>query len=104
MLKREVIANVLIKLFPNGGWGVNDATNSFENIYWQNGTAPVTKTAFMAEYAIAELQYNNEQILKNRKMEYPEIGDQLDDLFKSGVFSQEMADRIQAVKDKYPKV
>ena len=40
---------------------------------------------------------------RNRKMAYPEIGDQLDDLFRKGVFSDEMAATLQAVKDKYPK-
>jgi len=34
---------------------------------------------------------------------YPPIGDQLDDLFKAGAFSDEMTATIQAVKDKYPK-
>lgn len=38
-----------------------------------------------------------------RAAEYPAIGDQLDDLFKQGAFSAEMAAKIQAVKDKYPK-
>ena len=38
-----------------------------------------------------------------RTAEYPSIGDQLDDLFKQGVFSAEMMAKIQAVKDKYPK-
>jgi len=41
--------------------------------------------------------------LNNRKNEYPDIGDQLDDLFKAGAFSTEMTATIQAVKDKYPK-
>lgn len=38
-----------------------------------------------------------------RASEYPPIGDQLDALFKAGVFPAEMAAAIQAVKDKYPK-
>jgi len=38
-----------------------------------------------------------------RVQEYPPIGDQLDALFKAGVFPAEMAAVIQAVKDKYPK-
>lgn len=38
-----------------------------------------------------------------RKPEYPPIGDQLDALFKAGVFPKEMSDLIQAIKDKYPK-
>jgi len=38
-----------------------------------------------------------------REGEYPPIGDQLDALFKAGVFPADMAAAIQAVKDKYPK-
>jgi len=38
-----------------------------------------------------------------RREEYPPIGDQLDDLFKQGAFSPEMAAKLQSVKDKYPK-
>jgi hypothetical protein len=41
--------------------------------------------------------------IDKRVAEYPTIGDQLDALFHAGVFPQEMADKIQAVKNKYPK-
>ena len=34
---------------------------------------------------------------------YPDIGDQLDDLFHKGAFSDEMAAKIQSIKDKFPK-
>jgi hypothetical protein len=40
---------------------------------------------------------------QKRVAEYPSIGDQLDALFHAGVFPDEMAAQIQAVKDKYPK-
>ena len=40
---------------------------------------------------------------QQRAPEYPPIGDQLDALFKAGVFPADMAAAIQAVKDKYPK-
>lgn len=40
---------------------------------------------------------------EKRAVEYPSIGDQLDALFHAGVFPDEMAAQIQAVKDKYPK-
>jgi len=39
----------------------------------------------------------------SRVQEYPPIGDQLDALFHAGVFPDDMAAQIQAVKDKYPK-
>ena len=38
-----------------------------------------------------------------RKYEYPGFGDQLDDLYKLGLFSADMTAKIKAVKDKYPK-
>lgn len=40
---------------------------------------------------------------KLRAMAYPAIGDQLDALFKAGVFPPEMARQIQAVKERYAK-
>ena len=39
---------------------------------------------------------------KLRRAEYPSVGDQLDALFKAGIFPPEMAAQIKAVKDKYP--
>ena len=48
--------------------------------------------------ALAKLAYQTK-----RAAEYPAIGDQLDALFKAGVFPADMAATIQAVKDKYPK-
>lgn len=38
-----------------------------------------------------------------RAAEYPPIGDQLDALFKAGVFPESMAAIITGVKAKYPK-
>ena len=38
-----------------------------------------------------------------RKPLYPEIGDQLDDLFKQGAFSADMEAKIKKVKDDNPK-
>ena len=39
----------------------------------------------------------------SRVSEYPEIGDQLDALYHAGVFPEDMAAQIQAVKERYPK-
>jgi len=38
-----------------------------------------------------------------RRSEYPSIGDQLDSLYHAGVFPEEMAAVIAAIKSKYPK-
>ena len=38
-----------------------------------------------------------------REMKYPEIGDQLDDLYHAGVFSADMTAKLKKVKDDNPK-
>ena len=50
----------------------------------------------------AEFEANQYKV--KRIAEYPSIGDQLDALFKAGLFPSDMAAQIQAIKDKYPKV
>lgn len=40
---------------------------------------------------------------QKRATEYPKIGDQLDALFHAGILPKELTDKIQAIKDKYPK-
>jgi hypothetical protein len=38
-----------------------------------------------------------------RKEAYPSIGDQLDSLYHEGIFPDAMANKIKAIKDKFPK-
>ena len=54
---------------------------------------------------LAELiaEWNSTQYQRDRKVDYPDMGDQLDDLYHKGAFSDEMAAKIKAVKDKYAK-
>jgi hypothetical protein len=47
--------------------------------------------------------WNSIKYQEDRKNIYPDIGDQLDDLFHAGAFSDDMAAKIQAVKDAHPK-
>ena len=60
-----------------------------------DGTGEVVDTRTAEEIA--------EEYKWKRSAEYPPIGDQLDALFHAGVFPDDMAATIQAVKDKYPK-
>jgi hypothetical protein len=46
---------------------------------------------------------NQQPYGNKRRSEYPDIGDQLDDLYHKGAFSDEMAAKLKAVKDKYAK-
>lgn len=56
-----------------------------------------------AEKAAAAAKFAATQYQRQRAAEYPSIGDQLDALFKAGVFPADMAAKLQAVKAKYPK-
>ncbi len=65
---------------------------------------PISKEE--ADRIISDLQKQNQKILTyadKRRFEYPPIGDQLDALWKGGAAQEEMAQRVKAVKDKYPK-
>ena len=72
------------------------------------------------QYELSEqemVEYSNNQLLaqgniaaweaqayaRKRQKEYPSIGDQLDALWKGGSASDDMLEKIQAIKTKYPK-
>ena len=75
-----------------------------ETVEWRdtNQTQP-TEEEIQAEITRLQAEYDAKAYQRSRKPEYPSIGDQLDALFKAGVFPDDMAAKIQAVKDKYPK-
>jgi hypothetical protein len=75
-----------------------------EEVEWINpSVAPVTEAQIATELAKLQADYEAKQYQRNRAGEYPAIGDQLDALFHAGVFPEEMAEKIQAIKNKYPK-
>lgn len=65
---------------------------------------PEEKATYLAKKAarLAEAAANAYKFA--RAIEYPSVGDQLDALFHAGLFPADLAAKIQAVKDKYPKV
>lgn len=75
-----------------------------ETIEWldTNQTQP-TESEIQAEITRLQAEYDAKAYQRNRQPEYPDIGDQLDDLYKAGAFSDDMSAKIKAVKDKYPK-
>lgn len=56
-----------------------------------------------AAWAVEQAQLAKTEYQRQRASDYPSIGDQLDALFHAGVFPAEMAEKLQAVKNKYPK-
>jgi len=67
---------------------------------------PEEETARDAEekvFAEEQVELTRTRYKRQRKREYPTIGDQLDSLYHSGVFSADMTKQIKAIKDKFPK-
>lgn len=90
-------------LRPNGIFSIE--RNDFSTLQWheKNDLPPPTLEEVLAEEERLKDEYNAVYYREQRAPEYPSIGDQLDALFHAGVFPPEMAEKIQAVKDKYPK-
>lgn len=90
--------DAIISLVP----GV-EVTIRGDEIDWHGNPAPVTEEQIATELARLQAEYDAKEYARKRVTEYPPIGDQLDALFKAGAFPADMAAKIQAVKDKYPK-
>jgi len=69
----------------------------------ENPDTEPTQAELEAAHAEWKIEWDAQEYARNRKPEYPPIGDQLDDLFHSGAFSSDMSDKLQVIKDKYPK-
>lgn len=75
-----------------------------QKIEWHRpDTAPVTLDQILAEQQRLQQAYDWEEYQRNRAREYPSIQEQLDALYHAGVFPPEMAAKIRAVKEKYPR-
>jgi len=99
MIYRIDKGTALKSLLPTAEWIIRG-----ETIEWLSPeiTQP-TEEEIYAEIIRLRREYNAKEYQRNRIPEYPSVGDQLDALFKAGVFPDDMAAKIQAVKDKYPK-
>jgi len=72
---------------------VSVVDNDPEKITWDKGDV-IAKDVILAK--VIAMQY-----IEKRKKEYPEIKQQLDDIYHNGI--DEWKKTIKAVKDKYPK-
>jgi len=73
-------------------------------VIWKDVNAAEPSTADIeAEFARLQADFDAKQYQRDRKGQYPPIGDQLDALYHAGVFPDEMAAKLKAVKDANPK-
>jgi hypothetical protein len=97
-MRRIDIADAILNLVPNAIFNVKNDT-----VEWLDERAMPPQKAIEKELARLQKESDANFYKHLRAAEYPTIGEQLDALFKAGVFPKEMAAKIQAVKDKYPK-
>ena len=100
-ITNQKIINAILEIDSEAQVSVSGG--DIDSIVWENGTTPINKTDIQNKMTELQNSYDAQEYARNRKGEYPDIGDQLDDLFKAGAFSTEMTATLQAVKDKYPK-
>ena len=80
-------------------------SEDYDEIYWcevPQGERP-SKSAVAAEVKRLRAKDDATAYRRQRAVEYPSIGDQLDDLLKQGAFSDEMQARLLAIKEQFPK-
>ena len=87
-------------LKPNSEWAVTG--DQYSRLTWldESQTKPTEQEI---ETKIAELKYQEEvnEYQEKRKLEYPDWGDQLDQIYHSGI--DVWKSDIKVIKDKYPK-
>ena len=93
------IAKAIESLRPGAEWVLVD-----DELTWKDSvqTRP-TDEEIATEATRLHSEWLSKEYQRKRAPEYPSITEQLDALFHAGVFPDDMASKIQAVKDKYPK-
>ena len=72
-------------------------------IVWENGYSGINIDTLKTKITEIEADDAKNTHQEKRKLRYPPIGDQLDDLYKQGAFSADMTAKIKKVKDDNPK-
>ena len=85
------------------GGTLSGSPNDFSSFQYQSGQTPPTEKEAEAKLAELEAEYDAQASARARQPLYPDIGDQLDDLYHKGAFSTEMEAKIKKVKDDNPK-
>ena len=105
------MGHALMSKLPKIEWSI-DGEETYENITWinLNGETKPTEAEIKTEWDRLQAAYDANAYGRNRQPEYPDIGEQLDNLYHAidadADLKTKFADfhtAIKAVKDKYPK-
>lgn len=101
------IHDAIRSLVPGVGYSIED-----NDLRWEEEYSDIASEVPEGRPTISEIEdelarltdeWNSLEYARQRVQAYPPIGDQLDALFHAGVFPEDMAAQLQAVKDEYPK-
>ena len=95
----DTVIKAILSINPNAEASVSG--NDINTVQWHNGTTPISKSDIEAKMAELKTAYDNNKYQRDRALEYPELKDQLDKIYHSGI--DEWKKVIKATKDKYPK-
>ena len=97
---KYTITEALAALKPNAEWHM--VGTEYSGIHWDD-KIETKPTEEEIEAKLAELRYQEEVNVyqEKRKLEYPDWGDQLDQIYHSGIDVWKTG--IKTIKDKYPK-
>jgi len=99
------IVDAIGSLYKGKYYSASSGTDSEGNaipIIWKDGhtTTDEENTAINTELIRLKAEYDSNAYQRNRAAEYPEIVDQLDDIYHNGI--EGWKSTIKIIKDKYP--
>ena len=97
------LKDVLLAKYVDKEWAWSGDSDDYTGLIWHDSSECPTEDALELLKEVVETEKNNTAYRGLRKTKYPSIGDQLDSLIHAGIFPEEMAAKIQAVKDAYPR-
>ena len=104
MIKRTGTIDAILAINPDAKITISTPNDgSAETIDWLEGTAEISQKDIDAKKVELETEWDSQAYARARKPLYPDIGDQLDDLYKEGAFSASMTAKLKKVKDDNPK-
>ena len=77
--------------------------NADGTIEYHDGQTPPSESAIDTKLASMISDWEAQAYARTRQPLYPDIGDQLDDLYHAGAFSASMSAKLKKVKDDNPK-
>jgi len=100
------ICSAITAINPAAQVSVN--AEDFDQITWHGGTAVIPKADIEAKIVELKAAYDAKEYQRQRKLEYPAIGEQLDLLWHAiddGTLDKtsDFYTSLKATKDKYPK-